>query len=213
MHRLDRATPAGGPPSRRAARFACVLEWAGKRGSVADDHLSGTTVADGLKRAYPSVGRADLSRSYLLLLRVGFAKPPRCRDAGALLPHRFSFSPADRGGGVFFSVALSVGSRRPAVSWHPALWSPDFPHAPAFGARGRLAHSTTYSSSRDAEARWQGARTRLWRLTNGGLQVARASRQTMSCRPCACSLAHVSLRVSVRLKTRALDDESRSRQK
>ena len=31
------------------------------------------------------------------------------------------------GGGVFFSVALSVGSPRPAVSWHPALRSPDFP--------------------------------------------------------------------------------------
>ena len=30
--------------------------------------------------------------------------------------------------GVFFSVALSVGSPRPAVSRHPALWSPDFPH-------------------------------------------------------------------------------------
>ena len=27
-------------------------------------------------------------------------------------------------------MALSVGSRRPAVSRHPALWSPDFPHAP-----------------------------------------------------------------------------------
>ena len=31
--------------------------------------------------------------------------------------------------GVFFSAALSVGSLRPAVSRHPALWSPDFPHA------------------------------------------------------------------------------------
>ena len=30
--------------------------------------------------------------------------------------------------GVFFSVALSVESPRPAVSWHLALWSPDFPH-------------------------------------------------------------------------------------
>ena len=29
-------------------------------------------------------------------------------------------------GGVF-SVALSIASRRPAVSRHPALWSPDFP--------------------------------------------------------------------------------------
>jgi hypothetical protein len=26
-----------------------------------------------------------------------------------------------------FSVALSIGSRRPGVTWHPALWSPDFP--------------------------------------------------------------------------------------
>ena len=35
-------------------------------------------------------------------------------------------------------MALSVGSPRPAVSWHLALWSPDFPHAEA---RDRLARS------------------------------------------------------------------------
>lgn len=29
--------------------------------------------------------------------------------------------------GCLLSVALSVGSRRPGVTWHPALWSPDFP--------------------------------------------------------------------------------------
>ena len=29
--------------------------------------------------------------------------------------------------GGLFSVALVVGSRRPGVTWHPALWSPDFP--------------------------------------------------------------------------------------
>jgi len=29
--------------------------------------------------------------------------------------------------GGLFSVALSVGSRRPGVTWHLALWSPDFP--------------------------------------------------------------------------------------
>ena len=46
------------------------------------------------------------------------------RTVSAFLP------PSHPGGRVFFSVALSVGSRRPAVSWHPALWSPDFPHAP-----------------------------------------------------------------------------------
>ena len=45
-----------------------------------------------------------------------------------------------RSRGVFFSVALSVGSPRPAVSWHLALGSPDFPHAEA---RDRLARLRT----------------------------------------------------------------------
>ena len=31
-----------------------------------------------------------------------------------------------RTGGIF-SVALSIGFRRPGVTWHSALWSPDFP--------------------------------------------------------------------------------------
>jgi hypothetical protein len=29
--------------------------------------------------------------------------------------------------GGIFSVALSVGSHLPGVTWHSALWSPDFP--------------------------------------------------------------------------------------
>jgi len=29
--------------------------------------------------------------------------------------------------GGLFSAALSVGSRLPGVTWHPAQWSPDFP--------------------------------------------------------------------------------------
>ena len=43
---------------------------------------------------------------------------------GALLPHHFTLTCI--AGGIF-SVALSVGSRPPGVTWHPALWSPDFP--------------------------------------------------------------------------------------
>ena len=43
---------------------------------------------------------------------------------GALLPHHFTLT--CKAGGIF-SVALSVGSRPPGVTWHPALWSPDFP--------------------------------------------------------------------------------------
>jgi len=45
---------------------------------------------------------------------------------GALLPHHFTLTCITDAGGIF-SVALSVGSRPPGVTWHPALWSPDFP--------------------------------------------------------------------------------------
>ena len=83
---------AAGDPLREGRPCCYQVEWACKPDPVVDDHLSGTDVAVGLARAYPSAGRASLDRSYLPLLRVGFAKPPRCRDAGALLPHRFSFS-------------------------------------------------------------------------------------------------------------------------
>jgi len=43
---------------------------------------------------------------------------------GALLPHHFTLT--CKAGGLF-SAALSVGSRPPGITWHPALWSPDFP--------------------------------------------------------------------------------------
>ena len=54
--------------------------------------------------------------------------------------------------GVFFSVALSVGSPRPAVSRHPALWSPDFPHrdaeAPPARPSGPLRNGAVYTKAR-----------------------------------------------------------------
>ena len=47
---------------------------------------------------------------------------------GALLPHLFTLTrPLKRSAGGFLSAALSVGSRPPGVTWHSALWSPDFP--------------------------------------------------------------------------------------
>ncbi len=76
--------------------------------------------------------------------------------AGALLPHRFTLA-CDCGSrpppiGGLFSVALSCGSPRLAVSQHPALRSPDLPrqgHAPN-DAGTRLATTTqpTHSSRR-----------------------------------------------------------------
>jgi len=46
----------------------------------------------------------------------------------------------------YLSVALSVGSRRPAVNWHTALRSPDFPppHGASTGSGGCLADSRAH---------------------------------------------------------------------
>lgn len=47
---------------------------------------------------------------------------------GALLPHPFTLTCSrKRVIGGLLSAALSVGFHRPAVSWHSALWCPDFP--------------------------------------------------------------------------------------
>ena len=40
--------------------------------------------------------------------------------------HPYLPTPIGGAGGIF-SAALSVGSRPPGITWHPALWSPDFP--------------------------------------------------------------------------------------
>jgi len=63
-----------------------------------------------------------------------------CHRRGALLPHLFTLAARARGVGGLFSVALSVGSRPPGVTWHPALRSPDFPPPGRAGERlsGRL---------------------------------------------------------------------------
>ena len=86
--------------------------------------------------------------SFLALLRVGFTEPPR--SPGTLvgsyptvspLPH----NPAGAGHrGGLFSVALSRGLPRVAVSNHPALWSPDVPRRADQGParRGRPANSS-----------------------------------------------------------------------
>ena len=66
--------------------------------------------------------------SYLALLQVGFAVPsvlprPRCALTAPFHPcqrHCWCF-------GGLLSVALSVGSRRPGVTWHLVRRSPDFP--------------------------------------------------------------------------------------
>ncbi len=87
-------------------------------------HPSSPSVATGIKR--PT--RRQAGRLCLPIRScTGWGLPcSRClhRD-GELLPRHFNLAPTNRGG--IFSVALSVGSPRPAVSRHPARGCSDFP--------------------------------------------------------------------------------------
>jgi len=72
---------------------------------------------------------ADHLPPYLVLLRVGFAVPSSVATDAVRSYRTLSPLPATlacRLGGLL-SVALSVGSRLPGVTWHSAQWSPDFP--------------------------------------------------------------------------------------
>ncbi len=78
--------------------------------------------------------RAASMSPYLVLLRVGFTLPlllptARCALTAPFQPYLCPGSKTGAIGGVF-SAALSVGSRPPGVTWHSALWSPDFPPHP-----------------------------------------------------------------------------------
>ncbi len=78
----------------------------------------------------PSNACAGTRRPLLTLLRVGFTEPSR--SPGMLVVSYTTVSPLPpepKPDGGLFSVALSRGSPRVAVSNHPALWSPDVPRA------------------------------------------------------------------------------------
>jgi len=95
------------------------------------------------RATYPGATRAAPMLPYLVLLRVGFAMPRGVVPArGALLPHRFTITThaLRRRSAVCSLLHYSVGSRRPGVTWHPALWSPDFPRS-ACAPRDCLADS------------------------------------------------------------------------
>ncbi len=99
-------------------------------------HSSRTGIAAGLQRAYPEARpdqppRGPCGSALCLPIcscsRRGLPCRRHCCRRGALLPHLFTLTgPVARPGGLF-SVALSCGSPRPAVSRHPVLWSSDFP--------------------------------------------------------------------------------------
>ena len=57
---------------------------------------------------------------YLVLLRMGFTVPRTVTGRAVRSYRTFSPLPAPKRLGGMFSVALSVGSRPPGVTWHPA---------------------------------------------------------------------------------------------
>jgi hypothetical protein len=130
-------------------RNNCALHWnerkkkesAGKPGSVVDSHSSRPGVAARLEQ--PTREQRGPRQCSPIWSCSGWGLP--CH--AALSPHAVrsyrTVSPLPdplRAIGGLFSVALSVGSRRPGVTWHPALWSPDFPRG-ACAPRDCLADS------------------------------------------------------------------------
>ena len=147
------------------------------------NHPSGTHVAMRLERPtrkpLRAAGTSSKARAlpYLVLLQVGFAVPPNVatgavRSYRTLSPlpaaaHRLVLGPGlhpastaatRRDIGGLLSVALSVGSRPPGVTWHLALWSPDFPrHRKTPRLPGRLPARVYRARPRDFEMSVRGA--------------------------------------------------------
>src|ERR1051325_11764354 len=101
------------------------MESADKPGSVVDSHSSGTRVTTRLGRpTREPCGSHDRSPIWPCS-RWGLPCRKCCHSRGALLPHHFTLTGpggvtrVDVGG--VFSVALSVSSRSPGVTWHPTL--------------------------------------------------------------------------------------------
>jgi hypothetical protein len=127
----------------QAALFQSRKKWesAGKPGSVVGNHSSGTTVTGSLmqptrKRRGPRHCFPIWSCSRWGLPCHMVLPPVRCALTAPFHPYQLN---AEACAGGLFSAALSVGSRPPGITWHPALWSPDFPPHPEMGRLpGRL---------------------------------------------------------------------------
>ena len=112
--------------------FKKFEKWADKPGSVVNDHSSRRTITHTLKRPTRIQHGPCLKDPYLVLLPVGFTMPwtvtrHAVRSYRTLSPLPPISIARNHNEGGLLSAALSVGSHRPGVTWHLALWSPDFP--------------------------------------------------------------------------------------
>ncbi len=139
-------------------------ESAYKPGSVENSHSSGTCVTASLKRPtrihrgprqwipiWPCSERGLPCR--------GLLPAARCALTAPFHPYR----QRKRCLGGLLSVALSVGSHPPGVTWRSALWSPDFP-----------LHRDPTDAKRSDECTTQRLSSRLGAQTNGLSHVTQA---------------------------------------
>ena len=108
-----------------------VAEPADKPGSVVDSHSSRRSVTATLEQ--PTRTRRGPRHEVPIWPCSRWGLP--CRPVTRLAVRSYrTISPLPRPScdavRRYLSVALSVGSRRPGVTWHRALWSPDFPRHP-----------------------------------------------------------------------------------
>jgi len=115
------------PQTLRIQGLGQRWETAGKPGSVVDSHSSSRVIAHTVKRP-TRFQRGSRLNGTLFGLAPGGVCHANSVTRVAVRSYR-TVSPLPDGcpSGGLFSVALSVGSRRPAVNWHLTLWSPDFP--------------------------------------------------------------------------------------
>ena len=110
-------------------RFLCTRqkkELAYKPGSVENSHSSRPSVTQWLKQSTQEPCGPHVAP--LFDLAPGGVYPATAVTNSAVRSyHTFSPLPLKKIKGGIFSVALSVGSRLPGITWHPAHWSPDFP--------------------------------------------------------------------------------------
>jgi hypothetical protein len=136
--------------ARNTAPALCWHRWRIKKSRPVSRVLSWTVIPLGLTSPSGSSNLPGSSAGHANAPLFGLApsgvchatrRCPRARCALTAPFHPYHACLATPFGGLF-SVALSVGSRRPGVTWHSALWSPDFPRD-ACASRDCLADSTT----------------------------------------------------------------------
>ena len=111
-----------------------------KPGSVESNHSSRTTVAESPLAAYPDPTRTTSNGPLFGLAPGGMPSRACCQRPRCALTAPFHPCRPEKTGGLL-SVASAAGSRPPGVTWHPVLWSPDFPHALLLRTRGCLTDS------------------------------------------------------------------------